>query len=61
MDSDFQILNYQFRGDWETVQNSIVTLLDNVMYLQKINLTNDLSAWVRPIMDVFSGNFMAEL
>ncbi|XP_078319098.1 uncharacterized protein LOC111121791 isoform X3 [Crassostrea virginica] len=56
-----KILNYQFRGDWETVQNSVVRLLDNVMYLQKINLTNDLSVWVRPIMDVFSGNFMAEL
>lgn len=56
-----QILNYQWPGDWQTVQTSVETLLDNIMYLQKINVTNDLSSWVGPIMEVFNANFMSEL
>lgn len=56
-----QIFNYQWRGDWQTVQTSVATLLDNIMYLQKINVTNDLSSWVGPVMEVFNANFMSEL
>lgn len=56
-----QIFNYQWQGDWQTVQTSVKTLLDNIMYLQKINVTNDLSSWVGPVMEVFNANFMSEL
>ncbi|XP_061191991.1 uncharacterized protein LOC133200204 [Saccostrea echinata] len=40
-------------------QNAVIKLVDNIMYLQKIEVRDDLSAWIRPMMDIFSTDLMS--
>ncbi|XP_056019725.1 uncharacterized protein LOC125668687 isoform X2 [Ostrea edulis] len=55
-----KVVSEQQDYDWQAVQTAVTKLVDNIVSIQKINISDDLSSWVRPVMDVFTMDLITE-